>query len=368
MGSQAPVERTNSKAMGMANDMNDATTSHLRHTLVPASIPFDAEMAQALASAVPNAPSPLDTAVRRWLEAKAKHSGSVRTLAAYSETMSRFRLRLHALGLDLDSPDERAIADAAEAFADERSVRGRGAGKPVAHGTFNQRLAVISSFYEYARRRRLLNRANPLEMIERRKDDAYESATPLDARMVAQRLSAIDRDSLAGLRDYALLSIGISTGRRLSELATLTWGNVQLASGIVTLTYQRAKGGKAPRDELSRPVGDALMRWVYRWYGAGVGTLDIDAPLWVALEANSRGHQLSHQAISDICKKRLGTTKVHALRHTFAHGMEAVGASVSEIQARLGHSNLATTGRYLAKLRGAKNLHADELAALFGIK
>lgn len=335
--------------------MSDEALIPFGQTLVPASHPAQGEM------------TALDAAIEKWLKAKAKRTGSARTLATYSETMSRFRLRLHAQGLDLDSPDERAIVDVAEAFAEERSVRGRGAGKPVSPGTYNQRIAVISSFYEFARRRRLLNRPNPMEMVERLPDEAYKSAAPLDARVIAASLAKIDRETLLGMRDYALVAIGLSTGRRLAELAALTWGDVEIAGGVVTLTFPKAKGGKEMRDELMPQVGDALMRWIYRWYGGVVGIAP-DAPLWVALEPNSRGHRLTHQAISDMCKRRLGTSKVHAMRHSFAHGMEAVGASVSEIQQRLGHSNMATTGRYLTKLRSAKNLHAGDLAALFGIK
>jgi integrase len=46
--------------------------------------------------------------------------------------------------------------------------------------------------------------------------------------------------------------------------------------------------------------------------------------------------------------------------------MEAAGAKVSDIQARLGHESLATTGRYLAALKSAENAHGDALAARFG--
>ncbi len=59
---------------------------------------------------------------------------------------------------------------------------------------------------------------------------------------------------------------------------------------------------------------------------------------------------------------------MHALRHTFAKAMEDSGAKVSEIQARLGHSSLATTGRYLAALSQADNAHTDALVGLFGIE
>jgi integrase len=47
--------------------------------------------------------------------------------------------------------------------------------------------------------------------------------------------------------------------------------------------------------------------------------------------------------------------------------MEDVGAKVSDIQARLGHSSLATTGRYLQALKRSKNAQADALAELVGL-
>ena len=48
--------------------------------------------------------------------------------------------------------------------------------------------------------------------------------------------------------------------------------------------------------------------------------------------------------------------------------MEDAGAKVSEIQSRLGHASLATTGRYLAALHSAENTHAEDLARMFGME
>jgi integrase len=353
--------------------VNDEEGVNVRRTLVPAIPPSVAPPIAPVAASSDVTYKSLDEAIAEWLAEKAEQ-GSGRTLAAYSETLTRFRTRLQKIGTDLDEPRESVIVDEAKALARDRmpydgpgKKRQAIAQSPVKPGTFNQRLAIISSFYEYGRRNRIVGliRANPLERIKRLKDEEYAQARPIDPREIVKRLAAIDRETLQGVRDYALISIGISTGRRMTELASMTWGNVQISSGAVTLTF-KTKGSKTIRDELSKPVGEALMTWVYRWYG-GVN-IPPESPLWIALEPNSRGHQLSRQAIAYICEKRLGTSKVHAMRHSFAHGMDAVGASVSEIQARLGHSNLAKTGRYLAKLRSAKNSHADDLAALFGLR
>jgi integrase len=80
-----------------------------------------------------------------------------------------------------------------------------------------------------------------------------------------------------------------------------------------------------------------------------------------------RGKRPSTRAIKQICQDRLGTGKAHVLRLSFVRALEDAGAKVSEIQARLGHESLATTGRYLAALRADENPHADALAALFGL-
>ncbi len=88
-----------------------------------------------------------------------------------------------------------------------------------------------------------------------------------------------------------------------------------------------------------------------------------DAAVWVSFACNrSIGQVLGIPSIADTCLKRLGTSRVHALRHTFARAMEDVGAKASEIQARLGHDSLATTGRYLAALHRADNPHTERLA------
>jgi integrase len=72
-------------------------------------------------------------------------------------------------------------------------------------------------------------------------------------------------------------------------------------------------------------------------------------------------------AIEQICQDGLGTGKAHFLRHSFARALEDADAKVPEIQSRLGHESLATTGRYLAALHADENPHADALAALFGL-
>jgi integrase len=306
--------------------------------------------------------SSLDLTLAAWLDAKFHRSTSEKTRKAYTDTLQQFRAGLQRQGLDLDG-EPSTVALMAQAFA---SFSARG--KQVKPATYNQRLAILSSFYEYARKRKVLS-SNPIETLERAKVQEYASAQALDGEMVRESLQAIDQSTLRGARDYAILTIFLQTGRRAQEVARLQWQHVSMHKEKARLTFEHAKGGLVMQDELPVRVTNALMRWLQRWYGTELGKLPSEAPLWVSLAHDaSYGRPLGYQSINALCKKHLGTSKVHATRHTWAHSMEQLGASVSEIQARLGHKSLATTGRYLASLRRAENRKAEELATLFGIE
>jgi integrase len=64
----------------------------------------------------------------------------------------------------------------------------------------------------------------------------------------------------------------------------------------------------------------------------------------------------------------MGTSKVHALRHTFSDGMMESGAPITDLAARLGHTDIKITQRYTEKLRSADNPHAGRLTRRYGIK
>src|SRR5262249_48458571 len=93
-----------------------------------------------------------------------------------------------------------------------------------------------------------------------------------------------------------------------------------------------------------------------------------EQPLWISLANNgTAGHTLTTRTIARICERRLGTSKVHALRHTFARTMEDAKAKVSEIQAALGHADLGTTGRYLAHLQQGEIPHLAAVSLRYGL-
>jgi len=306
----------------------------------------------------------LDGVISAWLDEKFYRSGSAKTRKAYCDTLSQFRSTLARGGLDLDNVEY--IPPAAQAFSRFSAI-----GRLVASATINQRLAIISSFYSYAIRQGLLA-SNPINLVGRSKVQAYASAAPIHADQTMQALASIDRTKMSGKRDYALLAILLSTGRRASEVCGLTLADIERQKGRTIITFRHCKGGKIMRDCLPPPTAEALDEWIQA--SSGEDAPGDRRPVWTVLKTSGckgrkveKGDQLTEQSLADICQKHLGTSKVHATRHTWAYQMEKAGAKVSFIQAKLGHESLATTGRYLAALTSDENEYAATIAANMGI-
>jgi integrase len=75
---------------------------------------------------------------------------------------------------------------------------------------------------------------------------------------------------------------------------------------------------------------------------------------------------MTRQALADVWQHRLGNSKIHVTRHTFAHLMEQSGAKVSEIQQHLGHASLATTSVKLSARSSGENPSATVLESTLG--
>lgn len=354
--------------------------------------------------------SRVDLAIAAWLHAKSQHSQSAETHRSYEATIIRFRSLLLSQYLDLDAmdplaveqrainedmmaPHERSayiaqlvetamttIALVAQGFASTPSFL-HGRHQTPSPNTQNLRLATISSFYAYALRQGLFHGANPIERVERVKRQPYAQSKGLSQEALVTALDAIPLETPAGKRDYALLVVGLYTGRRLSELAGMSNEHVTVRKAAVEIFWPHCKGGRTMRDTISRRGPQALpAQALLGWLSALETTMTPDAthlpvpydgeqPIWISLAKNGTfGHRLSLQGIADICEHRLGTSKVHTLRHTFARALEDAGAKVSEIQARLGHASLDTTSRYLAQLRADDNPHLGKLTTIYGLK
>ena len=327
-------------------------------------------------------------AYERWMIAKSPNSQRA-YLAAWISFLD---------SLDGRGPWEVTYSDAA-AWVAKMQAQGASA------RTINQRLAAISGFYEYVctefivvdhKGRHPLHDTNPAagRSLRRRQGDDYDQADGLNGQQVRALLRAIPKDTVQGLRDYALFLLYTATGRRNSEIRCLRKCDFRLAAGSGaaedgTVQFWWENKGSSGWDECPPDVLEALKAYLDAserpW-----DTLPEDAYIFIALddraarlpnvrrqapEQQEPGQQpLSMRQVGALLKRyarRAGLeasrVHVHSLRHTTAGLMEAVGEDLREIQAQLGHKNLRTTQVYLEKRRGRKNRFWAKVKALYGL-
>lgn len=185
------------------------------------------------------------------------------------------------------------------------------------------------------------------------------SAQARDANALCTALDDIDGSTLHGVRDYVLLVVGMSTGRCVDELADLRWRDVQVSSQTVMLTWMHTKDDKRLHNTLLAKVGALFIQYLHVIYGTQLDCLVPDAPIWISTSRRNWGTAISTSAIVNICQRRLGTWKIHTLRHTFAHMMTKLSSTEGDVQESLGCSDSATPQHYLKMLQSLDNLHAN---------
>jgi integrase len=335
----------------------------------------------------------IPAAILEWL-AQRSRLGSPRSAKEYDRTMQSFRQFLSAGSLDVlpiaaQSEQEVSrhavdIARLASSWADLRQPArlkkdGQASARfdpdtPVSPAMYNQRLAILSSFYTFIQDTYKLPIPNPIKDVKRRKVQPYAdaAATAIPPEEIEQGLDSIDRQTPEGLRDYALLAVAFYTGRRASELAGLRGQDVKLQGRArhmrILLTF-RAKGEKTMHDLLDTETSSVLLDYLHARFGKQLQAIPADAPIWISYSRNAtRGQAIGIRTLSNITARYLPTSKVHATRHSFVVGMLRAGAPLTDVADHLGHTDIKITRIYAKELTIAENTYGEQLVKRFGIK
>jgi integrase/recombinase XerD len=165
-------------------------------------------------------------------------------------------------------------------------------------------------------------------------------------------------------RNRALFRLGVNTGFRISELLSLTVGDVLLPTGELAerVTVQRGsmKGKRESRTvRLNQRAREALMPWLAEL--AERGFIHRDDPLFPSLRTKENlGRTQGWRVVHDACRAaghhgRLGS---HTMRKTFANNIYqellarlAMGEPVDPFRSTsklLGHKDIKSTDQYLS--------------------
>lgn len=317
----------------------------------------------------------IDETIEKWLKAKCDitndPTASKRTYAAYLATIKEFRTfannhaaRQGVYDLGLLDPRWQYLKEAAQDFLSYSKE-----GRVVSVSTRNQRRAILSSFYTYTNVMGIYP-LNPARMTKHSQGEKKHAAMPIDAQDIEQGFDKIDYDTLTGKRDAALLALALTTGRRVSEIANLTWEDIRKEDGQIVAHFL-CKGNKPMRNALA---GETLALLNDYRVALEVETTKRHKPItstsavFVSFSDRNFGGKLTIQAIGRIAKEILGESRFHATRHTFALDLDKQEVPLREISELLGHSNIKITGDYLKEKRTPTPAHAANLEKRFGIR
>ena len=174
-------------------------------------------------------------------------------------------------------------------------------------------------------------------------------------------LASIERDTLKGKRDFAIINLMIRTGLRDIEVVRALVGDLVPAEDEET--YILRVQGKGRQDKKEFVVLDEATLSPIRNYLIERGVLDKDEePLFVSHANRNRGQALTTRSLSRIVKERLcaiglagDTYTAHSLRHTSVTFSLLGGATIQEAQAMARHADINTTLIYSHNLQRFAN-------------
>ena len=214
--------------------------------------------------------------------------------------------------------------------------------------TVARKIASLRTFYKFLYRERKVD-SNPAQSLTapKRPKQLPKFLTPDE---VEQILNNIKIETPAGYRNRAILELLWATGMRVSELAGLNFGDLNLAQNEIRvfgkgakeriiLVTDRAKAYLERYIETARPL-------VAKGYGAGM--TEENSPVFI----NNTGYRLQTRTIRNVINEVVEKISLpkhvtpHVFRHSFATHLIENGADLRIVQELLGHASISNTQIY----------------------
>jgi integrase/recombinase XerC len=272
-----------------------------------------------------------DRVLADWLATKR----SPHTRRVYQKDIENF---LADLGTELG---KFLTLDRHKAFELVSRYKGELVTKGLKSATINRRLAAIKSLVSFS-----YNCGHcefMLESVKGEKLCAYRDTTGIEPEAFKRVLGGIDRTSLKGIRDYALMMLLWSNALRRSEVSKANIGDFDQKERTLRI-FGKGRGNNSEIISLGSGTVNAIEAWL-----SARGEVGPDKALFVSVNAGYKDGRLCTQAIynivSDRCKDA-GISKTmspHRIRHSsITAALEATGGDVRRVQKLSRHSSLNT--------------------------
>jgi integrase/recombinase XerC len=273
----------------------------------------------------------------RFLSYMEAQNSSPYTIKNYGNDIGQFLDYCHEQGVNTPAQIDRSLLRNYLAELDDVGY---------VKASISRRVAELRSFGNFLVREKVIE-YNPFRAVSAprvpQRLPKYLTVAEVDALAAAP-----DTTTPLGLRDRAIIEVLYGAGLRVSELAGLDVGDVDLAQAQVRVM---GKGGKERIGLLGRPAVRAVQSYLEAGRPALLakrkGSVTTNT-LWL----NHRGGSLSVRGVRmmlDKMGKQAGIrthVSPHVLRHSFATHLLDGGADLRVVQELLGHANLVTTQIY----------------------
>jgi len=156
-------------------------------------------------------------------------------------------------------------------------------------------------------------------------------------------------------RNLGLFMLGVSTGGRISELLSLTIGDVyQNESAVTDLLFEKSivKGGEVSRAVPVNKDGRDAIDVLITWHREQYQNTQASRPLFPSRHKSGTvpmHRQTAHQMLKKafITAGLNGKIATHSLRKSFAQRVYEQSGDIYLVKELLGHRNVATTQQYL---------------------
>ena len=232
--------------------------------------------------------------------------------------------------------------------------------------TANKYRGLLAMVWERLKTEEHITVENPWEKIARReqRDEGRRELTIAELRRVC-------RAAQGDLR--VLIAIGIYTGLRLADAATLRWGEVDLVRGIIRRVPSKSRKGRL----LTIPIHSTLH--------AILTKVEPAKPCEYVMPEIARDYETRRTNITDRVQKLFESCKIktlrerkgqgvrkivdagyHSLRHAFVSMCAEGNVPLSVVQGLIGHTTSGMTEKYFHLSAGAANAAIASLPAVTG--